>query len=52
MEDSSYQEIAEILAVPIGTIMSRLSRARQAMKKALLRSMRNAPRAKKVIRLN
>lgn len=30
MEDSSYQEMAEMLDVPIGTIVSRLSRARQA----------------------
>ncbi len=52
MEDNSYQEIAAMLNVPIGTIMSRLSRARQAMKKALLKSMRHQRRAKKVIRLN
>ena len=52
MEDSSYQEIAEMLGVPIGTVMSRLSRARQMMKKAVLRSTINAPRTKKVIQLN
>ena len=52
MEDSSYQEIAEMLAVPLGTVMSRLSRAKQIMKKALLRSTINQPQTKKVVRLN
>ena len=37
MQDHSYQDISEILAIPIGTVMSRLFRAKQAMKKALLR---------------
>jgi RNA polymerase sigma-70 factor (ECF subfamily) len=52
MEDSAYQEIAEMLGVPIGTVMSRLSRAKQMMKKALLRSTINEPQAKKVVQLN
>ena len=52
MEDSSYQEIAEMLGVPIGTVMSRLSRAKQIMKKALLRSTISESQAKKVVRLN
>jgi RNA polymerase sigma-70 factor (ECF subfamily) len=46
MEDSSYQEIAEMLALPIGTVMSRLSRAKQMMKNALLRSTINEPQAR------
>ena len=34
-EDFSYQQIAEHMAVPIGTIMSRLSRAKAFLKKRL-----------------
>jgi RNA polymerase sigma-70 factor (ECF subfamily) len=38
VEDMSYQEISETISIPIGTVMSRLSRARRAMRQALQES--------------
>jgi RNA polymerase sigma-70 factor (ECF subfamily) len=36
VEEMSYLEIAEVLSIPIGTVMSRLARARKAVRESLL----------------
>jgi RNA polymerase sigma factor (sigma-70 family) len=42
VEDASYREIAEILSIPMGTVMSRLARARKMVRDSL-RTTTGAP---------
>jgi len=36
VEEMSYREIAEVLSIPVGTVMSRLARARRGVRQSLL----------------
>jgi RNA polymerase sigma-70 factor, ECF subfamily len=38
VEEMSYQEISQVLAIPMGTVMSRLARARKAARQKLIES--------------
>jgi RNA polymerase sigma-70 factor (ECF subfamily) len=44
MEEMSYQEIGETLGIPKGTVMSRLSRARRALRASLTSSREGSSR--------
>ncbi len=39
LEDMSYKEIAEVAGIPIGTVMSRLARARRRLQETLTRGV-------------
>lgn len=54
LEGLSYRELSDVIGIPIGTVMSRLSRAREALRNALdierpapSHSLRSRPRERK-----
>ena len=52
LQEFSYQEIADMLEIPLGTVMSRLSRGKQRLKSAMLKNAARIDVSKKVIPLN
>ena len=50
LEDHSYKEIAEILDVPIGTVMSRIARGKKQIRSAL--ALESAEQASKIVRFS
>jgi RNA polymerase sigma factor (sigma-70 family) len=43
LEEMSYREIAEVTSLPVGTVMSRLARARNALKELWLKDTEGEP---------
>jgi RNA polymerase sigma-70 factor (ECF subfamily) len=50
VEEMRYEEIATVLAIPVGTVMSRLSRAREKLRRHVSESTAEAPSPLKIVR--
>ena len=50
VEEMRYEEIARILAIPVGTVMSRLSRAREKLRRAVSESPGGPMKPLKIVR--
>jgi len=51
VEELSYQEVASVLGVPIGTVMSRLSRGRARLREQMSGQAAGAPPAERIQRV-
>jgi RNA polymerase sigma-70 factor (ECF subfamily) len=43
IEEMKYQEVADALTIPIGTVMSRLARARKQVREHILQAVGGIP---------
>jgi RNA polymerase sigma-70 factor (ECF subfamily) len=51
LEELAYKEIADVLNVPIGTVMSRLARGKAQLRERLLETRAGTTGARKIISL-
>lgn len=52
MEDMPYQEISDVLEIPIGTVMSRISRAKGFVKKEIIKNSSDIERGGNLLKVD